>query len=90
MKVRFTLAFAIFAITPIAAMAQSQQEQNACMSDVFNVCGHAVPDRDRVVSCLVTNVNRISSECRTVVQRYSKSIPRPQPTSTRYGLAADR
>ena len=33
---------------PLAASAETQDEQNACMNDAFNVCGHAIPDRDRV------------------------------------------
>jgi hypothetical protein len=88
MKVRFALAFAIFAfanptIAPIGAMAQTQEEQDACMGDVFNICGHAIPDRDRVISCLVANAGRVSGECRAVMQRYSRSATRAQQASTR-------
>jgi hypothetical protein len=84
MKVRFALAFSAFVLTPAAALAQSQEEQNACMNDAINICGHAIPDRGRVAACLVANVKRISNECRTVVQRYSKSAPQPSYTSSRY------
>jgi hypothetical protein len=82
MKVHIALALAIFALAPAAATAQSQDDQNACMDDAFSVCGHAIPDRDRVAACLAQNINRISAGCRTVMQRYSK------PVTTRAKLSA--
>jgi hypothetical protein len=72
MKIHFALAFTLLALAPVAASAETQEEQNACMNDAFNVCGHAIPDRDRVGACLAQNINRISSACRTVMQRYAK------------------
>jgi hypothetical protein len=81
MNIRLALAVAILAITPAAAMAQSQAEQDACMDDAFNVCGHAIPDRDRVAACLAANLQRISSGCRTVMLRYAKSPERPSHTN---------
>ena len=84
MKIRFALAFGVLALTTASAIAQSQEEQNACMDDAFNVCGHAIPDRDRVAACLAANLKRISSGCRAVMLRYSKPAPRPNYTSTRY------
>jgi hypothetical protein len=84
MTIRFALAFAILIAMSAGAIAQSQEEQNACMDDAFNVCGHAIPDRDRVAACLAANLKRISSGCRAVMVRYSKPSPRPNYTSTRY------
>ena len=74
MKIQTALALAFFALVPAAASAETQDEQNACMGDAFNVCGHAIPDRDRVAACLAQNINRISVACRTVMQRYPKPI----------------
>jgi len=76
MKARIALAFAFLAFAPVAAYAAegSQDEQNACMNDAFNVCGHAIPDRDRVAACLSQNINRLSTGCRTVMMRYSKPV----------------
>lgn len=76
MKIHFALAAAFLALTPVAAMAASQEEEQACMNDAFNVCGHAIPDRDRVGACLYQNISRISPACRTVLTRYQK------PTTT--------
>ena len=76
MKSHFALALALVAFIPASALAQSQDEQNACMNDAFTVCGDAIPDRDRVAACLAQNINRISAPCRTVMQRY------PNPAQT--------
>jgi hypothetical protein len=74
MKIRTTAAFAIatLALTPGVAAAESQQDQIACMGDAFSVCGHAIPDRDRVAACLAQNIDRISLACRAVMQRHTR------------------
>ena len=72
MRIKLALAFAVLAFTPVAASAENQDEQQACMNDAFSVCGHAIPDRDRVAACLAQNLNRISVACRTVMLRYSR------------------
>jgi hypothetical protein len=73
MKIQFALALAFLALAPAAASAETQEEQNACMNDAFSVCGHAIPDRERVGACLAQNINRISGPCRTVMLRHAKS-----------------
>ena len=79
MKSHFALALALVAFIPATTLAQSQDEQQACMNDAFTVCGDAIPDRDRVAACLAQNINRISAPCRTVMARY----PRPGTTQAR-------
>ena len=83
MKIQTALALIFFTLAPAAASAETQDEQNACMGDAFNICGHAIPDRDRVAACLAQNMNRISVACRTVMQRYPKPM-----TATRAKLSA--
>ena len=73
MKIQFAIAFAFLSLAPVAASAETQEEQNACMNDAFTICGHAIPDRERVGACLAQNINRISSPCRMVMQRYSRT-----------------
>jgi len=81
-KTQLAIAFAFLAFAPSAAMAESQDEQNACMNDAFTVCGHAIPDRDRVAACLAQNIKRISPACRTVMLRYQKpSVSRAKYTT---------
>ena len=72
MRIHLALAVAFLALAPVAATAETQEEQQACMNDAFNVCGDAIPDRDRVAACLARNINRISGACRTVMLRYQK------------------
>ena len=83
MQIKLTLIGAALLLLPVSASAQSQDDQTACMNDAFNVCGHAIPDRDRVAACLAQNINRISPACRTVMQRYSRSMPRDRITTVR-------
>ena len=83
MKIQTAFALVFFTLAPAVASAETQDEQNACMSDAFNVCGHAIPDRDRVAACLAQNISRISVACRTVMQRY----PKPMTTATRAKLS---
>jgi hypothetical protein len=73
MKVHALIAVAFFALVPIAATAETAEEQQACMND-------------RVAACLNQNINRISNACRTVMLRYSKPAqsPRERYTTTRY------
>ena len=72
MNFRIALAAVFVAAAPVAAVAETAEEQQACMNDAFAVCGHAIPDRDRVEACLYQNKRRISAACRTVLNRYSK------------------
>jgi hypothetical protein len=72
MKLQVVLASAFLLLAPVAATAETQEEQQACTNDAFNVCGAFIPDRDRVAACLSQNLNRISSACRTVMLRYSR------------------
>ena len=70
---------------PVARrLAETQDEQNACMNDAFSVCGQAIPDRDRVAACLAQNIKRISPACRTVMLRYPEALGVARPNmSTR-------
>ena len=70
MKIKIALALVFLTIVPATASAQSQEDQNACMNDAFNVCGNAIPDRDRVAACLRRNIKRISPACRAVMTRH--------------------
>jgi hypothetical protein len=76
MKIKIAIALALFALMPATASAQSQDDQNACMNDAFNVCGNAIPDRSRVAACLAKNIRRSSPACRSVMTRHHAKAPR--------------
>jgi hypothetical protein len=83
MRIHLALALAVFALTPVAATAETQEEQQACMNDAFNVCGDYIPDRERVAACLAQNISRISAPCRAVMARYAPQPPAASVASTR-------
>ena len=72
MTFRIALAFTFLALAPVAASAESQQDAQACMGDAFNICGHAIPDRNKVAACLAHNIRRLSPPCQTVMRRHAK------------------
>jgi len=87
MKAHFALALVIFgvALMPAAVRSQdsqsqypqSQEDQGACMTDAFTVCGQFIPDRERVAACLIANASHISPPCAEAIKRF---VPR---TATR-------
>lgn len=74
------------ALLSTAAMAQAnrdipQEDQNACQNDAFTYCGDAIPDHDKVYHCLKANWKAISSECKTVMNKYSRPPTRSSNTN---------
>ena len=66
--------------TPALAQQQQQQqtpqdmqvEQQACQDDVYALCGQAIPDQDRIASCLRKQWSKVSPRCRSVMASYGK------------------
>lgn len=91
MQIRLTLALALAAgMLSTAAVAQSNDEQQACMSDAFRVCSHTIPDRNRTAACMFQNRSQLSPACQMVMDKYapggnlSASIAAaPKPMTTR-------
>jgi hypothetical protein len=73
MKTHIALALVTFcaALTPAIVRADSQDDQQACMSDALSVCSEFIPDRDRVGSCLAANRSRISPACQQAIKRFT-------------------
>jgi len=73
MKTHIALALITFCVTltPAVVRADSQDDQQACMSDAFAVCGEFIPDRERVGSCLAANQSRISPACREAIKSFN-------------------
>jgi hypothetical protein len=51
------------------AFAQSQDDQAACTPDVMRLCQQDIPDRGRIVACLVRSRLQLSSACSAVFNR---------------------
>jgi hypothetical protein len=60
-----------------AALAQSQDEQQACTNDAFQFCQNAIPDRNRVFACLMENRRVISRPCQVIMAQYLPPDPPP-------------
>jgi hypothetical protein len=63
------LAFIMAIAAPLPAFAQSQEDQAACTPDVMRLCQQAIPDRGRVVACLVRSKLQLSPACVGVFDR---------------------
>jgi hypothetical protein len=60
-------AAAFILLVQTSAFAQgTDQERQACMPDVFRLCGAYIPDVDRITSCLRGSGPRLSSACHDV------------------------
>lgn len=54
------------------AMAETQEERQACIGDAFRVCWAAIPDRNLVFRCLMDNRPRLNLACRVVMDQYRR------------------
>jgi hypothetical protein len=46
----------------------SDAARRACEPEVFRWCGRYIPDRDAITACLHSNVARLNSGCRAVME----------------------
>jgi|GEM_PF-3176974 len=84
MHIRLTLALALTAgMLSTAAIAQSSEDQQACMNDAFRVCSATIPDRARTTACMVQNKSKLSSACQMVMDKYATPT-----TATAYAAPA--
>ncbi len=73
MKFAFPLLAALVLTFPAAhALAQSNDAQQACEGDVYDLCGDKIPDRDAIEACLRKKWSKVSKECRHVMATYGK------------------
>lgn len=80
---RITLVVALALATfSTAAVAQTQQEQQACMNDAFRVCSATIPDRTRTIACMVQHKAELSTACQAVMAKYAPAEPAPVQMAT--------
>jgi hypothetical protein len=75
MKKQIAMAIVLALGASTVALAETQEEQQACSNDAFQFCQNFIPDRNRVFSCLAANKDRISVACRTVMAPYLPAEP---------------
>jgi len=73
MSIRIVVATALvlgaFGFGLNGALAESQEDREACTPDVHEHCGQFIPDRDAIVQCLKVKIKQLSPACRKVMSR---------------------
>ena len=54
----------------LAAKADAQSDQQACMQDAQVICGQFIPDRERVAHCLIAHRRKVSRACRAALKHF--------------------
>ena len=71
MSIRIVVAAALvlgaFGIGLNAALAETQQDREACTPDVHQHCGQFIPDREAIIQCLKQKIRLLSPGCRKVM-----------------------
>ena len=52
-----------------AARAEREEDREACTPEVHRLCGQYIPDRERIIQCLKSNMRNLVPACRKVMSR---------------------
>jgi len=58
------VVLSLASMLPVAALAYTPEQQQACTGDAFRLCSSEIPDVDRVTACMIRNKTQLSPECR--------------------------
>jgi hypothetical protein len=65
----FAIAFAATTLSVRPNPAFSSEAQQMCTGDAMRLCGHEVPNVQRITACMVRNRAQVSPGCRAVMDR---------------------
>jgi hypothetical protein len=68
-KVALLLALAAAALSARPGPAFSSDAQQMCTGDALRLCGHEVPNVQRITACMVKQRANLSPGCRAVMDR---------------------
>jgi hypothetical protein len=68
-KIAALFAIATAAIALSASPSLSSEAQQMCTGDAMRLCGHEVPNVQRITACMVKNRAHVSPGCRAVMDR---------------------
>ena len=71
MKTLVLVAF-VSGLLTAGAVAQTAEEQQACMDDAFRLCGAFIPDRARVTVCMIQKKDQVGPACHAVMAHYGQ------------------
>ena len=63
---------ALFCVSSLPALAYTQADASACISDAFRLCASAIPDQGRVAACLYSKHRQLSQGCADAFARYTR------------------
>jgi hypothetical protein len=75
----FAIASAATALTARPSLAFSEAQQ-MCTGDAMRLCGHEVPNVQRITACMVRNRAQVSPGCRAVMDREAAARRRAAAT----------
>ena len=65
----FAIAVAATALSARPGLAFSWEAQQMCTGDAMRLCGHEVPNVQRITACMVKQRAHVSPGCRAVMER---------------------
>ena len=65
----FAIAVAAVALAAHPGPAFSSEAQQMCTGDALRLCGHEVPNVQRITACMIRNRAQVSPGCRAVMDR---------------------
>jgi len=65
----FAIAVAATALSARPGLAFSWEAQQLCTGDAMRLCGHEVPNVQRITACMVKQRAHVSAGCRAVMER---------------------
>jgi hypothetical protein len=61
--------FSFFPTASFAGFKPTAEERSDCMGDALSLCSFAIPNTDRIVSCLASKKSQLSPSCRAHFDR---------------------
>jgi hypothetical protein len=73
------LAATAFALTmwTTASFAYSPDQERLCTGDAMRLCGHYIPDVDRITACMTEKYAQLSDGCKAVFDAPAAAQPAP-------------
>ena len=76
----FALATAAMALSASPSLAFSSEAQQMCTGDAMRLCGHEVPNVQRITACMHKLRAQVSPGCRAVMERENAARRRAAAT----------
>jgi hypothetical protein len=67
------VAVSLSTLSATSGFAYTLEEQQMCTGDAFRLCSSEIPNIPRITACMVKHRAQLSSGCRAVMDRDSKS-----------------